>query len=117
MTRIVLYHGTSEASAVALVANGWEPMSAPMGSQCGDNRYLYLTDEPADALWYANEKGSDAILAVEVPVEDLIVDPEDGIADTVEAELASKWPAKLAARRAIPAESVTRWEPHPGFTI
>ena len=115
--RLTLYHGTSEASAARLLAEGWTPNSAPPGNQCGDPRFLYLTDEPADALWFANEKGSDVVLEIEVESSHLMVDPDDGMQETVKAELASEWPAKLVISRPVPPDAISRWTRRPGFTI
>jgi hypothetical protein len=59
---INLYHGTTLESAALLTQNGWHPNSFASGSQCGQSRYLYLTTHPEDALWFANEKGSETVL-------------------------------------------------------
>jgi len=96
---VTLYHGTTPEAAKNLILNGWRPNDAPVGGNCGQSRYLYLSTEREDALWFALEKGSDTVLVLEgVPVDSLVVDPEDGTYDTVEEELASKHglPGKVA---------------------
>ncbi len=100
---ITLYHGTCPANAKELRTNGWEPNSGVMGGNMGQKRYLYLTTDPEDAMWFANERGCDTVMKVTVPRNALIVDPEDGIADTVEDELnhASGLPGKVALTRAV----------------
>lgn len=88
--QIVLYHGTSVGSAESLLKHGWTPNSGFTGGNGGQTRYLYLTNEPENARWFANEKGEDTVLKVLVPISSLIVDPEDGIEDTVLEELNHK---------------------------
>jgi len=86
----VLYHGTTPEGAQALLSDGWTPGSGFVGGNRGQRRYLYLTNLRENALWFAQEKGSDVVLElVDVPIANLRVDPEDGVADSVEAELAS----------------------------
>lgn len=85
---LTLYHGTTEESAAALLGAGWVPGSGPLGGNCGQRRFLYLTNDPENALWYAQEKGGEVVLEVTVPRDALRVDPEDGAFDTVEEELA-----------------------------
>lgn len=84
---ITLYHGTTQESASELMTNGWNPHQGRTGGQCGQAKYLYLTNIPENALWYAEQKGDDTIIEVEVPLSFLKVDPEDGISDTVLEEL------------------------------
>ena len=85
MDTVTLYHGTTVESAARLIAEGWRPHSGDVGGQCGQPRFLYLTNHPENALWFAQEKGGDAVVAVDVPLAFLAVDPEDGMEDTVEA--------------------------------
>lgn len=106
-TTITLYHGTSETSARNLLANGWQPNVWKKGGNMGQTRYLYLTIEPEDARWFANEKGEDTVLRVKnVPFENLIVDPEDGIGDDIYDELDGArrlgLPAKFALKTPLP---------------
>lgn len=83
-----LYHGTCQDSADALLQNGWEPNVWPRGGNSGDPNYLYLSTDSEDAMWFANEKDCDVVIAVvDVPLDYLEVDPDDGTHDTVEAEL------------------------------
>jgi hypothetical protein len=96
-----LYHGTTPDAAKSLVERGWQPNQWGRGGNMGQTRYLYLTTGVEDAEWFANEKGARTVVEVlNVPISFLIPDPEDGIEETVEAELASAkkigFPAKLA---------------------
>ena len=114
----VLFHGTTEDSAAALLANGWKPGSGPVGGNMGQPCYLYLSTEPEDALWFANEKGAGAVLKVVIPFDWLKVDPEDGISETVEDEMNSSHgvPGKLVAVSALGPErfEVYEFTPSPG---
>jgi len=74
---ITLYHGTTEHSAKALINNGWVSGNY-IGSNMGNSNYLYLTSEPEDALWFANENGGNSIVEVSnIPISYLRPDPED----------------------------------------
>jgi hypothetical protein len=83
---IDLYVGCSEEKAKSLLTNGWKPnMNREYwrnSEHGGQGRYLYLTNVPENARWYG-----EAVLKVTVAYDDLIVDPEDGTAETVEDEL------------------------------
>lgn len=104
---VTLYHGTSAESAAALCQNGWQPNSGQQSGNMGQARYLYLTTGIEDAAWFANERGCDSIVAVTVPMDYLIVDPEDGVGDTVDEELNSPHglPGKVALTRAVGANA------------
>jgi hypothetical protein len=109
----ILYHGTCEDSAVALLQHGWQPHRWTAGGNKGQSRYLYLSTGYEDALWFAQEKGCDVVIEVhDVPLDYLIPDPEDGTGETVAEELASSqrlgMPAKLALRHALPASHFRR---------
>ena len=102
----VLYHGTCEDNAAHLIQHGWHPHSGTSGGNQGQTRYLYLSTDREDALWFAQEKGCDTVLAVRnIPLDCLIVDPEDGIGDSVEAEmnLPHGLPGKLALTKPLAA--------------
>lgn len=104
---LVLYHGTCEASANALVNNGWVPNSGTTGSNMGQSRFLYLTTGREDALWFAEQKGCYSIVEVrDIPMSFLRVDPEDGMADSVHEEINNLYglPGKLVLTRALGAE-------------
>ena len=76
---VTLYHGTSAASASRLQTDGWSPDAASAGANMGQSRYLYLTSEPEDALWFAEQKGENTILELRnVSCDMLKFDPEDG---------------------------------------
>lgn len=98
--QLKLYHGTSLENAKLFLENGWQPNKISKGANQGQTKYLYLTNEPLDALWFAQEKGESSILEVTVPINYLIVDPEDGVGESVDEELKIshrlKTPAKLA---------------------
>lgn len=103
---MTLYHGTSDDAARALLDRGWEPNKWHSGGQCGQTRYLYLTNMPENAKWFAEEKGSDTVVVVkDVPIEYLEVDPEDGVAETVEEELSNPHglPGNVVLTKALPA--------------
>jgi len=75
--KLTLYHGTCKENADNLVENGWKP-SNRIGSNMGQGQYLYLSSEPEDALWFAQEKGCDTVVEVkDIPIELLRPDPED----------------------------------------
>lgn len=116
---ITLYHGTTPESAEFLVQNGWQPNRFATGSQCGQSRYLYLTTHPDDALWFANEKGSDTVLELkDIPYSMLKVDPEDGIGETIEEEIGSPHglPGKLVLTQTVEASFFELYErPQPSF--
>ncbi len=87
-TAPTLYHGTCPENAQAILKNGWQPNQVSSGGNAGQPQYLYLTNFPENAQWFANEKGCNTILEVHnVPMSSLAVDPEDGTEDTVENEL------------------------------
>lgn len=104
---VTLYHGTCAGNAESLCANGWTPNSGTVGGNQGQTRYLYLTSGIEDAEWFANEKGCTTVLAVTVPMASLIVDPEDGIGDTVEDEINNSMglPGKVALTRPVGPEA------------
>ena len=89
VSTLTLYHGTSEYAAKILLENGWAPrFSKSMTANGGQSKYLYLTSTPINAQWYANEMGENTILKVEnIPLQYLIVDPEDGEGYTMEETL------------------------------
>lgn len=74
---ISLYHGTCLSNAENLIRNGWRPINKSSGNM-GNPNYLYLTSEPEDALWFAEENGCDAVVIVKnIPISFLKPDPED----------------------------------------
>lgn len=79
---ITLYHGTCEHNANELLKNGWSPNQIGQGGNMGQPQYLYVSTEPEDALWFAEEKGCNTVLKIiNTPIESLKFDPEDGCAD------------------------------------
>lgn len=119
MTSRTLFHGTSDENAAALCADGWRPGERSCGSQMGNPRLFYLTTTPENALWYAQDKGSSAVLEVTVDETDLIVDPQDGYRDTVEEELAGvhSLPGNLATRLALPSTAFRLLSPETKFSL
>jgi 2'-5' RNA ligase/8-oxo-dGTP pyrophosphatase MutT (NUDIX family) len=100
-----LYHGTCPENAKELIEHGWQPNKAGMGGNAGQTKYLYLTNEIQNALWYAGEKGCETVVEVrDVPLDNLIVDPEDGVADDVLTELAhiNDLPGNVCLTRPLP---------------
>lgn len=103
----ILYHGTCADNARALIQHGWQPRSGASGGNRGQARYLYLSTGYEDALWFAQQKDCDAVLELRaVPMSYLIVDPEDGTADTVAGELnlSHGLPGKLALIKPLSAD-------------
>ena len=83
-----IYHGTTEKSAELLLKNGWQPNQVNSGANQGDSRYLYVTTEIEDALWFSEQTGSRVILEIlNFSLDNLKVDPEDGITESIEEEL------------------------------
>lgn len=107
-----LFHGTTLENANLLLKNGWSPSQVSSGANGGQSRYLYLTTEIEDAIWFSEQKGEKVVLEVEVNLEDLKVDPEDGVKETVEEELStskrSKMPAKLVIFKPLAAQFFKR---------
>lgn len=95
--------------------NGWQPNAFSSGSQCGQSRYLYLTTHADDALWFANEKGSETVLELrDIPYSMLCVDPEDGTGDSVDEEVNSAHglPGKVVLTKAIEGGAFEFFETH-----
>ena len=108
---MILYHGTTKENAKKLLENGWTPNSGTRGSNFGNSRYLYVTNIPENALWFAEQKGDDVVLAIsDLNYDILKVDPEDGIYETVEEELKhsanSKMPAYLVVVSPISKDKI-----------
>lgn len=112
--RVTLYHGTSAENAESLLSRGFSPEGWRRGPNCGRRGHLYLTSDPENAAWYAERFDNGVVLAFEVAVEDLIVDPEDGVFDTVAEEIAGELPALLVTTAPVSAEHVSRHEPEMG---
>ena len=102
-----LYHGTTPEAAEAFMHAGWEPGSGPSGGNCGQPRFLYLSTEYDDALWFSEQKGCSTVVELrDVPLEFLAVDPEDGVGETVAEEITSPHglPGKLVLTEPLPAD-------------
>jgi len=98
--KLTLYHGTCRENANNLVENGWKPINKS-GSNMGNPNYLYLSSEPEDALWFAEEKGCNTVVEVkDIPIEFLRPDPEDEAGFTMSDLLnridTTGYPAKFA---------------------
>lgn len=103
---VTLYHGTSARNAADLLEHGLDPARWRAGPNGGRRGLLYLTNDPENAGWYAERFDDGVVLEIEVAVEDLIVDPEDGVGETVEEEMAGPLPACLATRFPVPPDRV-----------
>lgn len=57
---------------------------------------------PENALWFSEQKGDNTIIEVSVEESEIIVDPEDGVSDTVQDELSLGLPRSVALKVAIP---------------
>ncbi|MCE6957732.1 hypothetical protein LAZ40_01485 [Cereibacter sphaeroides] len=98
----VLYHGTTPEAAAALLRDGWRPHAGSVGGNCGQTRFLYLTNDPLNALWFSEEKGARCVLAVTgLAPGDLKVDPEDGIGETVTDEVSGDLPGSVVLWRPV----------------
>lgn len=75
--QITLYHGTCKINSQQLLKNGWKPNSSSQGSNMGQTKYLYVTTEPEDAMWFANQKGCNSIIEITTTIDNIIPDPED----------------------------------------
>jgi hypothetical protein len=102
---ITLFHGTTKAHGESLRHSGWQPRSGMMGGQCGNPSYLYLTNHPENALWFAEQKGDCTVVEVDVPLDILQVDPQDGTYDTVDEELSALMPGSFVAVASLPAHA------------
>ncbi len=103
--KLTLYHGTCKENANNLVENGWKP-SNRIGSNLGQGKYLYLSSEWEDALWFAQEKGCNTVVEVkDVPIEFLRPDPEDeagfSINDLLKRIDETGFPAKFALHQEL----------------
>lgn len=104
---LTLYHGTNKNVADHLIKNGWQPRESGYSGNMGNPRYLYLTSDPENAMWYANEIGGDVVLEVRnIPIEYLIPDPEDEAGFTINELLnrmkkISKMPSNFALTQSI----------------
>jgi len=95
---LTLYHGTCEANGKNLIENGWKPLNNGYGGNMGNPKYLYLSSEPEDALWFAEEKGCNTvIMLLNIPIENLRPDPEDesGFSMSELINRIDKFPAKF----------------------
>jgi len=100
MKKITVYHGTCDSDADYLLQNGYNPnnKNTMVGGNIGQRGLLYVTTEPENAFWFAQEKGCDVVLEIsDVSIEALIVDPEDGYGESVEEEL------KFSKETGVPA--------------
>ena len=99
--RLTLYHGTTRENAEALLSHGFDPSGWRRGANCGRTGMLYLTDDPMNAQWFGEQFGDGVVLEFRPRACDLVVDPEDGVEETVVKELMSALPAFLATRKPI----------------
>lgn len=99
--KVTLYHGTSAENAEKLMRDGFDPANTRVGPNGGSSRLLYLTDEPENARWYAERHADGVVVSVRVPASALLVDPEDGVHDTIVEEMLSDLPACLATREKL----------------
>lgn len=97
MKSYVLYHGTT-----SLLTYGWSPNSGCPGANCGQSKYLYLTNNPENAKWFAEQHGDSVVLElIDIAEKWLLVDPEDGYKNSVSDELSGKMPGNVVLIRAI----------------
>jgi hypothetical protein len=80
---ITLYHGTTLLNGLNLVKYGWEPNRC--ATDLSNSKYLYLTSDYDDAMWYANEKSGNTIVEItNIPIDFLSPDPESEIGYNIE---------------------------------
>lgn len=116
--RVKMYHGTSRENAQHLIGNGFDPGAWRAGPNSGRRGLLYLTDDEENARWFAEQHGDGVVLEMSVRACDLIVDPEDGVGNTVVEEMLLETPACLATSKPIPAHLVRMCRsPEPGPVI
>lgn len=83
-TTLTLYHGTCYNNGAKLIDNGWKPLSGLVGGNMGNPNYLYLSSEPEDALWFAEERGCNTVVEIsDIPIDYLRPDPEDEAGYTI----------------------------------
>ena len=104
-----LYHGTCKENAVSLLQNGWKKGFAS-GGNMGQGKYLYVSSDPEDALWFAQEKGCNCVLKIKnVSADSLIPDPEDEagytLNDLFKRINTTNFPAKFAVVKPLPKEN------------
>ena len=111
---VTLYHGTRAVYAERLLKHGWTPSQhRRMGRNGGRGDWLYLTNLFKKAKWFAGSSSRDAdvgrrgvVLRVTVRMSDLLVDPEDGWAETAQEELADpQQPGHVVATQRLPASA------------
>ena len=104
--RVRLFHGTTSENANRLLSKG-KVGRAPLGANQGRPDLLYVTTNPENATWFAQQAGGGVVLEVDVPRCQLRTDPEDGVHPTVLAELVAAErtgiPASLAVFDDLPA--------------
>ncbi len=103
---ITLFHGTTKESAEMLMKTGWVPNSGRITANMGNRKYFYLTSDPEDALWFANEVGDETVLMVSnIPISGLYPDPDDSSGYSLEELLKSmyKHPSKFIVKTPISA--------------
>lgn len=106
---ITLYHGTRLENGLNLIENGWKPSEGRMGGNIGQPKYLYLTSEPENALWYSNENGGDVIIEINnIPIDYLRPDPEDEagytMSDLLERMKRTKLPSNFVLIKPLTSE-------------
>ena len=106
---LTLYHGTSLENGTRLIEFGWKPSNGKTGGNMGQSRYLYLTSDPEDAMWFANEMGENFIVEVSnIPITYLRPDPEDEagytMAELLDMMKSTKLPSKFVLTKELGAE-------------
>lgn len=113
---VTLYHGTHSGNAERLLDHGKKGV-ASVGANQGQPHLLYVTTHPENARWFAEQSGGQDILQISVPARQLCVDPEDGVHETVLAELEAAvrtgLPVNLAIKGSLDASHFQRFGPAP----
>lgn len=108
---ITLYHGTCVGNANNLIKNGWNPNLVSIGSNMGNPKYLYVSSSPEDALWFANQKGCDVVLEIEVTKDVIKPDPEDEdgftLIELIDRMEKTKLPSKFIITKPISSDKIS----------
>lgn len=105
--RVLMYHGTSVENVREMAEKGFSPEGWRAGPNGGRRGMLYLTDDPVNAQWFADRTGEGCVISLSVRACDLVVDPEDGMSNSVVEEMTNgSGPSYLATMTPIPAHLI-----------
>ena len=107
---LTMYHGTSAGNEKRLLENGWKPNMVSSGSEQGNPAYLYVSNTPEGAEWYASGKGNpESVLEiVNIPKSYLGIDPEEYISTDIDKEL--KQNTSFTIRKPLSKEHFVKYD-------